>query len=131
MSFCHALLNNILTGLRFADRDMFMRFCGLGPGHRAFWDAFWMLRDMVRSAFGLVIEKVVGEGANANKMEVDGEEGEEGWEDEEEGNDDVDDNEDDEEQTTDGSDEESDEQDDEELGDDVITPEDNLGYAVL
>lgn len=45
-------LTNMLCGPRFVDRDMFMRFCGLGPGHCATRSVTKVFRDDVRAIFG-------------------------------------------------------------------------------
>ena len=47
---------NILGGPRFVDRDMFMCFCGLGPGHQATRTITKVFRDEVRLAFGIACE---------------------------------------------------------------------------
>jgi hypothetical protein len=111
-------------GTRFADRDMIMRFCGLGPGHRAFWEAIKGLRDMVRSAFGLgVNEDVSDEDVDADEMVVDEEEGEDEDEDESADESDRDSSECEDDEESDAS--------DSDLDDDEVTPEDDLGYAAL
>lgn len=98
--------------LRFVDWDMFMRFCGLGPGHRATHAATKVFRDEIAAIFG----SANNDEGEATSVDVEGKQAEKGMaEDELDGE-------------GDGDNSKEEEHDIE--GDDIIF-EDNLDYAPL
>jgi hypothetical protein len=101
--------------LRFVDRDMFMRFCGLGLGHRATHAATKVFRDEIAAIFGLANN----DEGEATSIDVEGQQAEKDMEE---------DLEDELDGEGDGDDSEEEEHDIE--GDDIIF-EDNLDYAPL
>lgn len=111
------LFRLMICHFRFVDRDMFMRFCGLGPGHKATRHVTKVFRDEIAELFGgIADEDDTSEIPEGHEEEVGKEQGSE-----------------DESSSEDDEDSEESEEDHDGIDDDLdyATMEDDFGYAAL
>ena len=103
---------------RFVDQDMFMQFCGLGPGHKATCSVTKVFQDEIKKVFGGIADE--GDTAGIpEEFEEDGKKQLEGSEDES--------------SSEDSEESEESEEDNGEVDDDLDYPtmEDDFSYAPL